>query len=241
MTYLTRANALKDKLVAVRRDLHMHPEIGFQEYRTAQKIVGILHELGIEYESGIVKTGGSVRDHSVELQRVNRRWSYIGTDPLPTDPSILLWEKTKTGRAIPVWEAAQFIQQGQPVAKVAFLLVFAVPVTALFVESLMRRLEIDATGITAFRLLGRRRRLQARDREVPAPSRRTTKRRTRARSAKEPYHQVEPTDYMEPYRQVEPYHEVELLPPTMESCHQVESSHRPRSPVIRWSPMKRGD
>ena len=57
MTYFTRANALKDKLVAIRRDLHMYPEIGFQEYRTAQKIVGILHELGIEYESGIAKTG----------------------------------------------------------------------------------------------------------------------------------------------------------------------------------------
>ena len=57
MSNLTRANALKDKLVAIRRDLHMHPEIGFQEYRTAQKIVGILHELGIEYESGIAKTG----------------------------------------------------------------------------------------------------------------------------------------------------------------------------------------
>ena len=48
------------------------------------------------------------------------------------------------------------IQQGQPVAKVAFLLVFAVPVTALLVESAMRRLEIDAEGVTAYRLLQRR-------------------------------------------------------------------------------------
>ena len=57
MTYLTRAHALKDKLVAIRRDLHRHPELGFQEFRTAQKIVAELHQLGIECETGIAKTG----------------------------------------------------------------------------------------------------------------------------------------------------------------------------------------
>ena len=57
MTYLTRAQAMKDKLVAFRRDFHKHPEIGFQEYRTAQKIVETLHDLGIECETGIAKTG----------------------------------------------------------------------------------------------------------------------------------------------------------------------------------------
>lgn len=46
---------------------------------------------------------------------------------------------------------------GQPVAKVVFLLVFALPVTLLFVESALRRVDIDATGITAFRLLRSRR------------------------------------------------------------------------------------
>ncbi len=49
------------------------------------------------------------------------------------------------------------VQHGQPLAKVAFLLVFAAPVTVLFVESLMRRLEIDADGVTAIRLLRRKR------------------------------------------------------------------------------------
>jgi hypothetical protein len=45
----------------------------------------------------------------------------------------------------------------QPAAKVAFLLVFALPVTVLFVESALRRLEIDAAGVTAFRLCRSRR------------------------------------------------------------------------------------
>ena len=55
-----------------------------------------------------------VRDHTVELERRNRRWNYIGADALPNDPSILSWDTVKTGRRIPMWEGAQFIQNGQP-------------------------------------------------------------------------------------------------------------------------------
>ncbi|MBI5032488.1 MAG: amidohydrolase [Chloroflexi bacterium] len=57
MTYLTRAQAMKDKLITIRRDLHSHPELGFQEVRTAHRITDTLHDLGIEYETGIAKTG----------------------------------------------------------------------------------------------------------------------------------------------------------------------------------------
>jgi amidohydrolase len=57
MTYLDRARALKDKLIAIRRDLHMHPELGFQEVRTAQRIVETLRELGIESKTGVARTG----------------------------------------------------------------------------------------------------------------------------------------------------------------------------------------
>jgi hypothetical protein len=41
--------------------------------------------------------------------------------------------------------------QGQPLAKVAFLLVFALPVAVLFIASAGRRLDIDSTGVTATR------------------------------------------------------------------------------------------
>jgi len=57
MSYLDRANALKDKLIAIRRDLHEHPELAFQEVRTAQRVAETLHDLGIEYETGIARTG----------------------------------------------------------------------------------------------------------------------------------------------------------------------------------------
>lgn len=72
------------------------------------------YKLPIDSFSAFLKTGGQVRDHVVEFERRNRRWSYIGRDALPADPSILLWDKVKTGRNIPTWEGAQFIQNGQP-------------------------------------------------------------------------------------------------------------------------------
>jgi len=49
------------------------------------------------------------------------------------------------------------IHHGQPLAKALFLIVFAVPVAVLFVESAGRHLEVDAAGVTARRLLRSRR------------------------------------------------------------------------------------
>jgi len=42
---------------SVRRDLHMHPELGFEEHRTAKIVCDRLAALGIEYHSGIGRTG----------------------------------------------------------------------------------------------------------------------------------------------------------------------------------------
>ncbi len=55
--FLTEAEAMHDDLVAVRRDLHMHPELGFEEYRTAKMVAGRLAELGYELQTGVGKTG----------------------------------------------------------------------------------------------------------------------------------------------------------------------------------------
>lgn len=57
MSYLDRANALKDKLVTLRRDLHEHPELCFQEVRTAQCVTETLHALGIESKTRVARTG----------------------------------------------------------------------------------------------------------------------------------------------------------------------------------------
>ncbi len=75
----------------------------------------VKYKLPIDSFTAFLKTGGQVRDHTVELLRQGRRWSYIGRTALPTDPSILLWDKVKTGRNIPTWDPAAFIENGQPV------------------------------------------------------------------------------------------------------------------------------
>jgi amidohydrolase len=45
------------ELVHIRRDIHAHPELGFQETRTAQLVADKLAEWGIEAHRGLAKTG----------------------------------------------------------------------------------------------------------------------------------------------------------------------------------------
>jgi amidohydrolase len=47
----------RDELIAIRRDLHAHPELGLQEHRTAQVVAEKLAQWGIEVQRGIGGTG----------------------------------------------------------------------------------------------------------------------------------------------------------------------------------------
>jgi hippurate hydrolase len=49
--------ALFERLVALRRDLHRHPEPAWQETRTAERVCAELERLGIGYRSGVAGTG----------------------------------------------------------------------------------------------------------------------------------------------------------------------------------------
>ncbi len=55
--FKAQAAALQPQLVAWRRDFHMHPELGFQEVRTAGIVADHLRSLGLEVTTGIGKTG----------------------------------------------------------------------------------------------------------------------------------------------------------------------------------------
>jgi len=46
-----------DEFTAIRRDLHAHPEMGFEEHRTARVVQENLAHLGIEHHVGIGQTG----------------------------------------------------------------------------------------------------------------------------------------------------------------------------------------
>jgi amidohydrolase len=48
---------LVDDVVLIRRDLHMHPELGFKEHRTAGIVADRLRKLGYEVHTGIGQTG----------------------------------------------------------------------------------------------------------------------------------------------------------------------------------------
>lgn len=54
---LKRAKRLSDEIVRLRRDIHRHPELGFQEFRTARLVVDTLTEIGVEVEEGVGRTG----------------------------------------------------------------------------------------------------------------------------------------------------------------------------------------
>jgi amidohydrolase len=54
---LERARQIQDQLVAWRRDIHAHPELGFQETRTARLVAGVLESLGYRVRIGVARTG----------------------------------------------------------------------------------------------------------------------------------------------------------------------------------------
>ncbi|MET0205179.1 MAG: M20 aminoacylase family protein [Casimicrobiaceae bacterium] len=57
MTPVDHIRNWQDDYTRVRRDLHSHPELGFEEHRTARVVCDQLKHLGIEHHAGIGKTG----------------------------------------------------------------------------------------------------------------------------------------------------------------------------------------
>ncbi|HVF62836.1 MAG TPA: M20 aminoacylase family protein [Casimicrobiaceae bacterium] len=56
-TPVARIERWQPEFAALRRDLHAHPELGFEEERTARVVADKLTELGIEHHTGIGRTG----------------------------------------------------------------------------------------------------------------------------------------------------------------------------------------
>ncbi|HKS89891.1 MAG TPA: M20 aminoacylase family protein, partial [Stellaceae bacterium] len=57
MDVVEQVRAFHDDLTAWRRDIHAHPELGFEERRTSDLVAGKLAEFGIEVTRGLGKTG----------------------------------------------------------------------------------------------------------------------------------------------------------------------------------------
>lgn len=49
--------AVEPELIRIRRDIHAHPELGYQEKRTSALVARRLRALGLPVVTGIAKTG----------------------------------------------------------------------------------------------------------------------------------------------------------------------------------------
>lgn len=54
---IEKATALQPQISQWRRTIHQNPELSFTEVKTARLVNSVLHELGIETETGVAKTG----------------------------------------------------------------------------------------------------------------------------------------------------------------------------------------
>ena len=63
-TLRERIASYHDELTGIRRDIHAHPEIGFEEVRTSALVAEKLKGWGIEVSEKIGRTGvvGTIRD-----------------------------------------------------------------------------------------------------------------------------------------------------------------------------------
>jgi hippurate hydrolase len=91
-------DSFADDLTAIRRDLHAHPEIGFEEHRTSGIVAEKLAQWGIEVHRGIGGTGvvGLLKGKGDGTRRIGLR---ADMDALPMEEKTNLpWRSTIPGR-----------------------------------------------------------------------------------------------------------------------------------------------
>jgi amidohydrolase len=98
MPTIDRIDNFADELTAIRRDLHAHPEIGFEEVRTSGIVADKLTTWGIEVHRGLGGTGvvGVLKGKGTGGKRIGLR---ADMDALPMDENTnLKWRSTIPGR-----------------------------------------------------------------------------------------------------------------------------------------------
>lgn len=98
MPTIKQIDDFSDELTAIRRDLHAHPEIGFEEKRTSGIVAEKLAQWGIDVHRGLGGTGivGVLKGKGNGRKRVGLR---ADMDALPMEESTNLpWRSTIPGR-----------------------------------------------------------------------------------------------------------------------------------------------
>jgi hippurate hydrolase len=94
MPNIDRIEGYTDELIAIRRDLHAHPEIGFEEHRTSGIVAEKLAQWGIEVHRGLGGTGviGLLKGKGRGKKRIGLR---ADMDALPMEEKTNLpWRPT---------------------------------------------------------------------------------------------------------------------------------------------------
>ena len=98
MPTIDRIDGYADELTAIRRDLHAHPEIGFEEIRTSGIVADKLKSWGVEVHRGLGGTGviGVIKGKGSSGKRIGLR---ADMDALPMEENTnLKWRSTVPGR-----------------------------------------------------------------------------------------------------------------------------------------------
>jgi amidohydrolase len=98
MPSIERIEGFADELTAIRRDLHAHPEIGFEEVRTSGIVAEKLAQWGVEVHRGLGGTGvvGVLKGKGSGSRRIGLR---ADMDALPMEENTnLKWRSTIPGR-----------------------------------------------------------------------------------------------------------------------------------------------
>ena len=53
---LDQVRSIEDEIISIRRDIHQHPELGFDVHRTAGIAADQLKKLGMDVQTGIGRT-----------------------------------------------------------------------------------------------------------------------------------------------------------------------------------------
>jgi amidohydrolase len=98
MPTIERIDAFADELTAIRRDLHAHPEVGFEEVRTSGIVADKLASWGVEVHRGLGGTGvvGTLKGKGTGARRIGLR---ADMDALPMEENTNLpFRSTIPGR-----------------------------------------------------------------------------------------------------------------------------------------------
>ena len=92
MPNIERIEGFADELTAIRRDLHAHPEIGFEEVRTSGIVADKLTQWGIEVHRGLGGTGvvGVLKGKGNGGKRIGLRADMDAADGRKHQPAMAL-------------------------------------------------------------------------------------------------------------------------------------------------------